>query len=122
MASELEAQFQQMWSVRERWGFTGTASDPIREWQFALDRKHRFDFAWPSLKVAVELHGGVYTRGRHVRGSGFTNDCEKYTLAASSGWLILHFTSAQLQNPAVVLERIAETLAYISCQMIELKG
>ena len=43
-----------------------------KEFSFHPERRWRFDYAWPALKVALEIHGGVFTNGRHTRGKGFT--------------------------------------------------
>lgn len=68
------------------------------EWEFAKDegRKFRFDYAWPDYLVALEQEGGVWTLGRHTRGSGYVRDLEKYNLAASKGWLVIRCTPATL--------------------------
>ena len=80
---------------------------PEREYRFHPVRKWRFDFAYPDRMLAIEIHGGVWTQGRHTRGSGFTKDCEKYTEAAILGWRILHFTSTHVETGDAVgkLER-----------------
>ena len=69
-----------------------------REWQFDAKRRWRFDFCWPSRMVAVELEGGVYSGGRHVRGRGFENDCEKMNAASLAGWKLGRFTSRMVDN------------------------
>lgn len=61
---------------------------PKEEHHFHPTRRWRFDFAWPQRKVAVEIEGGVWTRGRHTRGAGFIADCEKYNEAARLGWRV----------------------------------
>lgn len=63
--------------------------EPRRELVFHAERRWRFDFAWPSKRVALEIEGGVWTGGRHVSGAGFTKDMEKYNYAAAMGWLII---------------------------------
>lgn len=69
---------------------------PVAEFRFHQDRKWRFDFAFPDKKVAVEIEGGVYSNGRHTRGSGFIADMEKYNAATELGWRILRFTPSQI--------------------------
>lgn len=43
-------------------------------------------------KIAIEIEGGAWTRGRHTRGAGFIRDMEKYNHAALLGWRVLRFT------------------------------
>lgn len=59
------------------------------EYRFAPPRKWRFDFAFLKHMVALEVEGGVWTGGRHTRGSGFVKDMEKYNTAAQLGWRVL---------------------------------
>ena len=75
---------------------------PARELQFHAKRKWRFDFAWPRYKVAVEVDGGIYCRGRHVRGAGFEKDSEKRNAAVMAGWRVLHFTSRHVKSGLAV--------------------
>jgi very-short-patch-repair endonuclease len=73
----------------------------VREYRFAApERDWRFDYAWPAYKIAVEVEGGVWSHGRHVRGSGFLADMEKYNAAAARGWLALRFTPDQIAQEA----------------------
>lgn len=69
---------------------------PEPEHRFAPPRKFRFDFAWVQHRVALEVDGGVWTRGRHTRGSGWMKDTEKLNLAASLGYRLLRCTPQQL--------------------------
>lgn len=69
-----------------------------REYKFHPTRKWRFDFAWPQLQVAVEIEGGIFVRGRHSRGVGIRNDCEKYNQAALLGWIVLRYTDREIKN------------------------
>jgi very-short-patch-repair endonuclease len=71
---------------------------PEREYRFHPVRKWRFDFAWPSERLAVEVEGGVWTRGRHTRGSGFVKDVEKYNAAMQLGWMVLRFTKQDIEG------------------------
>ena len=61
-------------------------------------RAFRFDFAWPDRKLAVEVDGGTFTGGRHVRGAGYERDVEKQNLAVTQGWRVLHFTQRQVTS------------------------
>jgi very-short-patch-repair endonuclease len=68
-----------------------------REVQFQKGRKWRFDFAWPDIKVAVEVEGGVWmARGGHTTGSGYTGNCEKYNEALLDGWRVFRLTPDQI--------------------------
>lgn len=73
-----------------------------REYRFHPVRRWRWDVAWPEHRIALELHGGVWTAGRHNRGAGFTADCEKYSTAATLGWRVLHATAAHVQSGQAV--------------------
>ena len=96
--SDLEDSFAVSWALL----VPGHA--PQREYRFAPGRRYAFDFAWPESRVALEIEGGTYTNGRHVRGSGYRHDCEKYNLAASLGWRVFRATSDMLRDdlPALV--------------------
>lgn len=71
--------------------------EPVREYVFARPRKYRFDFAWPEQLIAVEVQGGVFSRGRHVRGKGYEDDCEKFNLAMLIGWHVFQFTARHIR-------------------------
>lgn len=75
-------------------------SEAVAEYQFHHTRKWRFDFAIPSVKVAVEIDGGCWSGGRHSRGHGQINDMEKGNAACILGWRVLHFTPQQLAQVA----------------------
>lgn len=84
-----------------------------QEYEFAKDvgRKWRFDFAFRQRKLAVEIEGGVWSGGRHNRGSGFIADAEKYNYAAFKGWSVLRFTTQQAKNG----EAYRQTLEFLNC-------
>jgi very-short-patch-repair endonuclease len=81
----------------------------VTEHRFHVERKWRFDFAWPDLKVAVEVEGGIWTGGRHTRGAGFLKDMEKYNHAAAAGWCILRCTPTTLMS-GPMLDLLARVL------------
>lgn len=75
------------------------------------ERQWRFDFAWPTERVAVEVEGQTFGKrcstsgcgkmlagGRHTRGRGFEEDCRKYNEAARLGWRVLRVTSDMVRT------------------------
>jgi hypothetical protein len=46
--------------------------------------------------LAVEVQGGIWTRGRHARGSGLVKEHEKLNAAAALGWRVLYCTPQQV--------------------------
>ena len=72
------------------------------EYQGIPGRRFRFDFAWPEHKLAVEIDGGTWTRGRHVRPTGYAKDCEKMNLAQLEGWRVLRFTTEMVRDGTAV--------------------
>jgi hypothetical protein len=69
---------------------------PVPEYRFAPPRRWKMDYCFPQDMLAVECEGGVWTNGRHVRGSGFVKDMEKYNTAAAMGYRIIRVTPQQL--------------------------
>ena len=74
--------------------------EPEVEVQFAKPRRWRFDFAWPKLKLALEVDGGVFLPGggRHSRGAGYRADCEKFAEAAIQGWRVIRCLPEHVSN------------------------
>jgi very-short-patch-repair endonuclease len=70
--------------------------EPEPEHRFSPPRRWRVDFAWPDRRVALEIEGGAFTRGRHTRGGGFVKDMEKYNAATLAGWRVLRVTPQNL--------------------------
>lgn len=71
---------------------------PVRELAFAKPRRWRFDYAWPDLRLALEVDGGTWSNGRHTRAAGFERDCEKLNAAAALGWRVLRVTGAMIHD------------------------
>ena len=83
--------------------------DAVREHQFHALRKWRFDFAWPSLRVACEVDGGIWMDGgAHSLPSNIERDIEKGNAAVMDGWQVLRFTPQMVQSGAAV--RLLEKL------------
>lgn len=81
-----------------------------REYRFHKTRRWRADFAFVQQRILVELEGGVWTRGRHTRGQGFIDDCDKYNEAVADGWRVIRFTSEHLKEPRKVLNLMNRVL------------
>lgn len=85
--------------------------EPLREFKFHPTRRWRFDFCWPSPiadDVAVEVHGAVWSGGRHTRGWGFVHDREKMNEALCMGYRVLEVVPEQIKDGSAVrwLERL----------------
>lgn len=52
----------------------------------------------PDFLLAIEIEGGIYSFGRHTRGSGFSKDMEKYNSLALHGISLLRYTPKQIKN------------------------
>ena len=72
--------------------------DPVIELLFHHKRKWRFDYAWPASMIALEIHGGIHSGGRHTRGRGFVEDRAKMNEAALLGWTVLEVTPEHIKT------------------------
>lgn len=87
----------------------GNMSQYQTEYRFHPTRKWRFDYAWPTERVAVEIDGGqwVANGGRHNRDS----DREKLNQAAAQGWRVLRFSTQQVdRDPGGCVELLKRAL------------
>jgi very-short-patch-repair endonuclease len=74
------------------------------EYRFHDTRKWRFDFAWPDLKLAIEVEGGTQSgRSRHSKGQGFEDDTDKYNTAIRMGWTLFRFTGHAVRSGKAML-------------------
>jgi hypothetical protein len=84
--------------------------DLCREHVFHPTRKWRFDFAFPIVKLAIEVDG----RGRdnelggHQTVTGVRNDHEKQNAAIALGWKVMRFPAT---DKKFVMRWAAEILA-----------
>lgn len=109
MKRDLEAGFNNMWRMVPA---AKGMPMPLEQFEFHSERKWRFDFAWPALRVAVEIQGMVNgTPGRHQRTAGYSNDCDKLNAAIELQWFVLQFTSVHLvQQPVQAIEQVVRVL------------
>lgn len=85
--------------------------EPIAEYRFHATRLWRFDFAFPTFYLAVEIDGGQWRRngGRH----NTDGDREKLNAAAVLGWRVLRFSGEMLKaNPAACVQAVIDALEY----------
>ena len=94
-----------------KWGEGGLdGGQPEREYRFDSRRKWRFDFAWPRVKVAVEIDGRGYGHQSYV---GVDEDAEKQNAAIELGWIVLRFTSGTIashQKAADAVEQVCRVI------------
>lgn len=88
------------------------------EYQFQPGRRWRFDHAWPEAMVAIELEGGVFIRGRHLRPKGYSRDCEKYNTAQLAGWRVFRLTTDQFERG----EFLADIAKLVRCDQEPPRG
>lgn len=78
---------------------------PIVEHHFHPKRMWRFDYAWPSSLIALEVEGGIFGataangrryKGAHASISGMLRDISKYNDTAVHGWRVLRVVPDEL--------------------------
>ena len=83
---------------------------PKPEYRFHPERKWRGDYAWPDamhgpfgdmveFPLALEVQGGIWSRGRHATGAGIKGDMEKFSEGAALGWRLLLVEPKDLCSP-----------------------
>lgn len=109
-------------SMGERW------PSHVTQHIFASPRRWRLDFAWPALKVGIEVDGGARLvkwqrnprTGRNqpvaVGHHGTAKDYEKLNMLAELGWRVLRFNPDMLRRPLDVVASIDRTLLAASLQ------
>lgn len=71
---------------------------PILEHRFHPSRKWKFDYAWPTFWIALEMEGGAYSGHGHRSVGKFLKDIEKYNMAAVMGWRVIRCTTDQMAD------------------------
>ncbi len=79
-----------------------------REVMFYSQRKWRFDFLLTGTQIAIEVEGGIWTKGGHTRGKHFEEDCLKYNTAAALGFKVFRFSTGMVKSGKAIdfLKRI----------------
>lgn len=78
--------------------------EAVEEHPFHPERKWRFDVAIPSLKIAVEIEGGIWKEGggAHSRPANILRDIEKYNAAIMEGWKVLRVVPEDLHKTHIL--------------------
>lgn len=77
----------------------GLGGPPLeKEYKFHKKRQWRADYAHIPSKTLIEIEGGVFVRGRHVRPKGFEADCHKYNTATLEGWNVFRLTPNMIDS------------------------
>lgn len=87
---------------------------PVVQMEYAPDDfdfgRRRIDVAFPSLRLAVEIEGGIWmstNQGRsagHANPTRFLRDMVKYNMLAEHRWFLLRYTPAQVKDGTAVTE------------------
>ena len=93
--SPLERQFADLWQMLG-------GPELEREFRFEPMRRWRADFAHIASRTLIEIEGGIYSGGRHVRGVAFTSDAIKYNAAEMAGFHVIRLTSDMLNEQYIV--------------------
>jgi hypothetical protein len=86
------------------WAYLRIARPKIEFPFFKEDKKYakhyRFDYAWPEIKMAVEVEGIFYNpkqgKSRHQTAVGYIRDTKKYNAAAELGWVVLRYVPGKI--------------------------
>ena len=81
-----------------------------REVRFHPERKWRFDFFARPFALAIEVQGGTFTNGHHVRGKGYEDNRRKANAAAEMGIVVLEYTGQMIASgeAAAQIERLVK--------------
>ena len=88
----------------------GLIPEYVKEHQFDLQRKFRFDYAVPELKLAIEYEGLMSDKSGHTTIAGYSKDCSKYNLATAQGWKVLRYTALNYSDLAQDIELFLRNL------------
>lgn len=95
----------------------------LAEYQFRMERKWRFDFAFPKARVAVEVQGAIFGTGHkcptcrqtkaggHTMGAALQKEHEKLNTAAGAGWRVLFCQTKEIRTVQFA-QRVKAALAF----------
>ncbi len=88
--AELRQQFARQFEAT--WALLG-GPELEKEVRFDPDRQWRADYVHRATMTILEIDGGVYSQGRHVRPGGFVEDCFKLNSAALHGYRVIRIAT-----------------------------
>jgi len=79
----------------------------VAEYRFDPKRRWRCDFAFPELKLCIELDGGVWMsahnkKSRHFHGIGAINDMEKMNALTEQGYHLLRYQPQKIDYSQIL--------------------
>ena len=89
----------------ETWLLLYPQIDLHSEHRFCPPRRFRFDFAHLDSKIAIEINGGNWGRGRHTNPLALNSEYEKLNLAVVHGWRVF------VLSPEMITEKWLEAIA-----------
>ena len=101
------------------------ARTAVRNFRFHPTRKWELDFAWPALKVGIEIQGGIFRPGggAHSRPANILRDLAKHNALLDLGWRVWEVLPRDCRSGAAVqnlLLQVPELLeGFIPCQAAE---
>lgn len=89
-------------------------SDPVHQYEIEgcksdANRTYKFDFAWPLVKIVIEVDGHGYG---HVTPKGRSNSATKARRALALGWTVIPITTTCMGSKDK-LERVCQEVAEI---------
>jgi hypothetical protein len=99
--AELRQQFARQFEAT--WKLLG-GPELEREYQFCPTRQWRADYRTDN--ILIELEGGAFSGGRHVRGKGFVEDAIKYNTATLLGYRVIRIATG-MATPSYIETIIA---------------
>lgn len=99
--SPLERKFAEKWQSLSAPAF-------VTQHKFHPSRRWKFDFAWPLVRVAAEIHGATFAGGRHVNGLGYWGDRIKINAAQRLNWKVFELVAQDVEDQRVLGEILCE--------------
>lgn len=84
------------------------------EHRFHEERKWRFDWCFPAIKVAVEYNGIFSDKSRHTTAGGYSADRDKINAAQALGWIVVEVTPVNYKTVIDTLNEIYEARVHRS--------